>query len=503
MDTRKFPDMRGLVTYGHSLGLKVGGYMNNCICMEGGDPPMGTHCVGVPRYEQDVAFLVNAQFDGVKIDNCGPAHNVTRWAELFNASGRPMRIESCHTFHPNHGTPSGWPNFPVWDPATSGGNQTCPMNLYRTGGDISPSFGSILGEAYATVQYTDRPDPFSHPGCWAYPDMQEIGNFRGAEPMRSDEERTHWGLWCIISAPLVLGTDLNDTDTLDRIWSIITNTEALAVNEAWAGMPGTLVRSYAAVGGNGTAVASVVDQAPCDGRAGTLGWRIMDGRLGAALGMRSAGDAVCLSTQSNCGYVPPPPTTRSPHSGCGALFVDCASHAAEAGNWSLNGTTGLLRWQPRTQPAQPKCLSAKATSPVGGFYGGPQAAVTALGGCPGNPLQPPNSSTFRLSARGELIVGTGACLLARHVYGPQLWAKPLPGGRVAALVINLVEQAQDFSLPLADVPDLACAERDRGSGSCSCAVRDVWAMAQLAAVPCGGAIDMTLRGHQSMFFILG
>ena len=39
---------------------------------------------------------------GVKIDNCGASHNVTLWAELFNQTGKAIRIESCHTFHPNH-----------------------------------------------------------------------------------------------------------------------------------------------------------------------------------------------------------------------------------------------------------------------------------------------------------------------------------------------------------------------------------------------------------------
>lgn len=27
----------------------------------------------------------------------------------MNASGKAIRIESCHTFHPNHNTPSSWP----------------------------------------------------------------------------------------------------------------------------------------------------------------------------------------------------------------------------------------------------------------------------------------------------------------------------------------------------------------------------------------------------------
>ena len=79
--------------------------------------------------------------------------------------------------------------------------------------------------------------------------MQEIGNYRGVEPLRSDEERTHWGLWSIISAPLILGADLTDQSMMDRIWPTITNTDALAINDAWAGKPGTLVRSYPATSG--------------------------------------------------------------------------------------------------------------------------------------------------------------------------------------------------------------------------------------------------------------
>jgi hypothetical protein len=112
VDTRKFPNMSDLVAHGHAMGLKVGSYLNNCICMEGGDPPMGEHCTSPTHYQQDVDFIVSTGFDGVKIDNCGSSHNVTLWAQLFNRSGRHVRIESCHTFHPNNGTPSSWPNFP-------------------------------------------------------------------------------------------------------------------------------------------------------------------------------------------------------------------------------------------------------------------------------------------------------------------------------------------------------------------------------------------------------
>ena len=33
------------------------------------------------------------------------------------------------------------------------------------------------------------------------PDMQEIGNFNGPDPLRTDEENTHWG--CVGDLPLL------------------------------------------------------------------------------------------------------------------------------------------------------------------------------------------------------------------------------------------------------------------------------------------------------------
>eukprot|EP01052_Picozoa_sp_SAG31_P024850 SAG31_NODE_2141_length_6344_cov_13.577742_6_plen_91_part_00 len=90
----------------------------------------------------------------MKIDNCGDARNVTKWAALFNATGRPVRIEACHN------------DVAKFNEA---GELVCPMNQYRSGGDISPNFGSIIGEAYATVSHNDLDAPLSRPGCWAYP----------------------------------------------------------------------------------------------------------------------------------------------------------------------------------------------------------------------------------------------------------------------------------------------------------------------------------------------
>jgi hypothetical protein len=56
--------------------------------------------------------------------------------------------------------------------------------------------------------------------------MLEVGNL----PTRS-MDRTHFGSWCIVSSPLILGLDLLDKAKVDSVWDIITNPEAIAVNQ--------------------------------------------------------------------------------------------------------------------------------------------------------------------------------------------------------------------------------------------------------------------------------
>lgn len=61
----------------------------------------------------------------------------------------------------------------------------------------------------------------------------------GVPPLNFFESRSHFGAWCIVSAPLVLGMDLSNATTADFVWPIITNVEALAVHGDYAGNSGT------------------------------------------------------------------------------------------------------------------------------------------------------------------------------------------------------------------------------------------------------------------------
>merc|ERR1712054_433522 len=68
--------------------------------------------------------------------------------------------------------------------------------------------------------------------------MLEVGQLETFE-----EDRAHFGAWVITSAPLVLGYDVQDLSITERVWPIISNAAAIAINQEWAGHPGFLLRA--------------------------------------------------------------------------------------------------------------------------------------------------------------------------------------------------------------------------------------------------------------------
>lgn len=73
-------------------------------------------------------------------------------------------------------------------------------NMWRTTPDIMPKWFSIH------MIYRRNIGLYAHsaPGAWNDPDMLEVGNGK----LTDEENRTHFSLWCMMAAPLVLGNDL-------------------------------------------------------------------------------------------------------------------------------------------------------------------------------------------------------------------------------------------------------------------------------------------------------
>lgn len=224
-----FPNMKGMVDHAHERGLKAGWYLNNCICGIG----PGTFQPGEEEdkvYSGSVKALVEYGFDGVKIDSCSQFMNMTKWSALLAATGREVLVENCHNSDAQD---------PCFEAKACPEAAACPYNFWRTSTDINPSWDSIYSNLQTTKPWShSSAGPLSRPGRWAYPDMLEVGNMPSFV-----EDRTHFGMWIVTSSPLILGLDLTDDSRVDRIWEVISNTEAIAINQHWYGHPGSLLKN--------------------------------------------------------------------------------------------------------------------------------------------------------------------------------------------------------------------------------------------------------------------
>lgn len=108
-------------------------------------------------------------------------------------------------------------------------------NLWRTTPDIKPIWASILGIYEVNVKLAD----YSGIGGWNDPDMLEVGNGK----LTVEENKTHFTLWCMLNAPLILGNDVRkfidcdgNVDYNNKILQIVTNKDLIAVNQDKKGM---------------------------------------------------------------------------------------------------------------------------------------------------------------------------------------------------------------------------------------------------------------------------
>ena len=239
----KFPSLHEYVDYGHGAGVRMGWYHNVCECPESNLQPQEE--LGI--YRGDAEAALSAGFDSVKFDGCGQLNNMTRWASLLNASARPVMIENCHwgycdgaDFQKPRRFDRDASSCPERRPD---GSIYCPFHFFRTSMDINKDAETWIRNLQTAAPFLDKEKPLAGRGCWAYPDMLEVGYLSSFS-----WNRAHFGAWAVISAPLVLGLDLLDADLIDSVWEIISNREAIRVNQRWAGHPGRLVRSWTPAG---------------------------------------------------------------------------------------------------------------------------------------------------------------------------------------------------------------------------------------------------------------
>ena len=115
-------------------------------------------------------------------------------------------------------------------------------NSWRTTGDIEDTWESMSGIGFSQNKCT----MYTAPGRWNDPDMLVVGyvgwgpnlHFTGLTP---SEQYTHISLWCLLSAPLLIGCDLSRLDPFTL--NLLTNDEVLAVNQDLLGNQAVRVKS--------------------------------------------------------------------------------------------------------------------------------------------------------------------------------------------------------------------------------------------------------------------
>ena len=216
-DFTKFPDgISGAAAYVHSKGLKLGIYE---------DAGTAT-CAGYPgslgHESQDARAFASWGVDYLKYDNCNnngsstTQQYISRYSAMRDAlaaTGRPIVYSICE-----------WGVNSPWTWAGSVGN------LWRTTGDISASYSSMLSIFHQNVGLYS----YAGPGGWNDPDMLEVGN-----GMSATEDRTEFSLWAEMAAPLLAGTNLVNASATTL--SILGNKAVIAVDQDSFGKQGRMV----------------------------------------------------------------------------------------------------------------------------------------------------------------------------------------------------------------------------------------------------------------------
>lgn len=221
----RFPGgLRQVTDHIHSLGLKAGIYSdagdNTCGSGYNKDPyGMGAGLWG-HEIQDAQTYFNDWGFDYIKIDFCGGNHLKLDTEERYlqirrvidSVAVHPVIINACRWHYPG-----------TWIPQAA--------DSWRISGDIFPEWRSVKYVMDKNMYLS------AYTGGGKYNDMDMLvvgygnkasGLLRG-NGLSFSEEEAHFGLWCIMSSPLMLGFDLAYLPEDTRI--LITNPELLAINQ--------------------------------------------------------------------------------------------------------------------------------------------------------------------------------------------------------------------------------------------------------------------------------
>ncbi len=254
LGNERFPDLKRLGDEVHALGLKVGLYSSPWITTFAGyrggssDDPGGTW-ERLQNYEPNkrlgrYSFTANdaAQFgewgiDYLKYDWApNDAEHAREMALALRSTGRDIVL-----------------SLSVGAPIEAVTDLSPWAQSWRTTGDIWDTWetpGPYQNSVSAIGFSQDPWVPFGGPGHWNDPDMLVIGRLGFGSQLRATrltpaEQYTHLSLWCLLSAPLLIGCNLEELDPFTL--NLLSNDEVLAIDQDALGRSARRVATLGAV----------------------------------------------------------------------------------------------------------------------------------------------------------------------------------------------------------------------------------------------------------------
>ena len=244
----------------HTMGLKAGIYsdLGRNTCSEAFNPtetdlPKGNVLereVGLYGHiDQDIAvYFKEWGFDYIKVDGCGLRDYGPDSPRVQSGKFRALEpiMDSSEVTRTNipaiqamfrqinqalvRNNPDGdyLLSLCIWGAADVRAWGKDYGGVSRTSDDISPAWGRLLVNYDSAVTRT----LYAHPGSWNDPDML----FIGAGDFDADhltEARSHFALWAMLNAPLMIGADLRKTP--DKLMDIFGNADIIALDQDPAG----------------------------------------------------------------------------------------------------------------------------------------------------------------------------------------------------------------------------------------------------------------------------
>ncbi len=227
----KFPDMKGLAEYVHSLGLRFGTYSSP------GPKTCGGYTGSYQHEAQDARTYAEWGVDFLKHDWCSyqqiaADHSIPQLQKPYRVMQQALAGVDRDIVY----SLCQYGRGKVWQWGESVGAQ-----MWRTTGDIVDTWTSVRAIGFRQ----DAASPYAGPGHWNDPDMLVLGRV-GWGPathltrLNRHEQITHMSLWCLLAAPLLIGCDLTALD--DWTLAVLTNPEAIAIDQDPLGVQATKVK---------------------------------------------------------------------------------------------------------------------------------------------------------------------------------------------------------------------------------------------------------------------